>query len=233
VTPIVPSRETLYPASPSLQWVAWASLPHLTVQLYVPGHRYYDPLRLPDACLGFVRFSLSSPDTLLAPLLSLAVQVRAPLPSAWISPRWLTGTHLPDCCSSRKTSGSPEFPSYPHECMPWSQTPVVSLMLAITYAGLLPSAQLTPSAFSHTSGIIPVTTTIHFSGLNTQPASLIHPASDSPLGVGPRTSLLIWWLTFNQVGLESRSILTHWVAISNFIPPSGNPNDLSLSRHDN
>jgi hypothetical protein len=106
-------------------------------------------------------------------------------------------------------------------------------MLAITYAGLLPSAQLTPSAFSHTSGNIPVTTTIHFSGLNTQPAFLIHPASDSPLRVGPRTSLLIWWLTFNQVGLESLVILTHWVTISNFIPTGGNPNDLSLSRHDN
>ncbi len=116
--------------------------------------------------------------------------------------------------------------------MPWSQTPVVSLMLAITYAGLLPSVQLTPSAFSHTSGIIPMTTTIHFSGLNTQPASLIHPASDSPLRAGPRTSLLIWWLTFNQVGLESLLILTHWVTLSNFIPPRGNPNDLSLSRHD-
>ena len=77
-----------------------------------------------------------------------------------------------------------------------------------------------------------MTTTIHFSGLNTQPASLIHPASDSPLGVGPRTSLLIWWLTFNQVGLESLLILTHWVTLSSFIPPSGNPNDLSLSRHD-
>ena len=125
-----------------------------------------------------------------------------------------------------------EFPRYPRECMPWSQTPVVSLMLAISYAGLLPSVQWTTSAFSHTSGIIPMTTTIHFSGLNTQPASLIHPASDSPLRVGPRTSLLIWWLTFNQVGLESLLILTHWVTISNFIPHSGNPNALSLSRHD-
>jgi hypothetical protein len=35
------------------------------------------------------------------------------------------------------------------------------------------------------------------------------------------------------VGLESLVILTHWVTISNFIPTGGNPNDLSLSRHDN
>jgi len=169
---------------------------------------------------------------LFAPLLSLAGQVRAPLHSAWIPPRWLTGTHQPDYCNTRKTSGSPEFPSYPCEYMPWSKTPVVSLMLAITYAGLLPSVRSTTSAFSHTSGIIPMTTTIHFSGLNTKPASLFHPASDSPLGVCPRTSLLTWWLTFSQVGLESLLILTHWVTISNFIPPNGNPNDLSLSRHD-
>ncbi len=85
---------------------------------------------------------------------------------------------------------------------------------------------------SHTSGNIPVTTTIHFSGLNTQPASSIHPASDSPLRAGPRTSLLTWWLTFSQVGLESLLILTHWVTLSNFILPCRNPNDLSLSRHD-
>ena len=29
VSPIVPSRKTLCPASPSLQWVPWASVPHL------------------------------------------------------------------------------------------------------------------------------------------------------------------------------------------------------------
>ena len=40
----------------SLQWVPWAAVPHLP--------RYYDPLRLPRAHLGVVRFSLSSPDTL-------------------------------------------------------------------------------------------------------------------------------------------------------------------------
>ncbi len=165
-------------------------------------------------------------------MLSLTGQVGAPLSSAWISPHWLTGTHIPDCCNTRKTSGSPEFPSYPHECMPWSKTPVVSLLLALTRSGLLPSGALRPSAFSRMSGIIPVTTTIHISGLNTQPASLIHPASDSRLRFCPRTSLLTWWLTFGQVGLESKLIITHWVTISNFIPPSGNPSDSDLSGHD-
>ncbi len=36
---------------------------HLTAQFYVTEHRYYDPLRLPNAYLRFVRFSLSAPDT--------------------------------------------------------------------------------------------------------------------------------------------------------------------------
>jgi len=64
VSPIVPSRKTLYPASPFLQWVAKVSLPHLPVQQSVAELRYYDPLRLPNVYLRFVRSSLSSPDTL-------------------------------------------------------------------------------------------------------------------------------------------------------------------------
>ena len=66
VPPVVPLSRSSCPASPSLQWVAWASLPHLPGQPYCTDHRYYVPLRLPDAFLGFVRFSLSSPDTLPA-----------------------------------------------------------------------------------------------------------------------------------------------------------------------
>ena len=54
-------------------------------------HRYYGPLRLPNARLGFVRCSLSAPNTLVAPLLSLTGQNRALLPSARTPPRWLTG----------------------------------------------------------------------------------------------------------------------------------------------
>ncbi len=37
----------------------------------------------------------------------------------------------------KETVGSPKFPSYPHEYMPWSQTPVVSRILAIAHPGLL------------------------------------------------------------------------------------------------
>ena len=59
VSPIFPPSRTLCPASPSLQWVPWASVPHLpgsTAQH--SNHRYYAPLRLPIALFGFLRSSL-------------------------------------------------------------------------------------------------------------------------------------------------------------------------------
>jgi hypothetical protein len=59
-------------------------------------HRYYDPLRLPKAHPGFVRSSLSAPDTLLAPLLSLTGQVGATLSNARTSLYQLTGALKPE-----------------------------------------------------------------------------------------------------------------------------------------
>ena len=143
--PIVSPRKTSHPASPSLQWVAWASLPHLTGQPYCTDHRYYDPLRLPDARLGFVHSSLSAPDTLYRPSIRF---VSCPYLYAQLA----DGRDPPHqrrdfaCAGSphtvllpKETSGPPEFPSYPHEYMPWSKTPVVSCLLTISLVGLLPS----------------------------------------------------------------------------------------------
>src|SRR6266446_1304786 len=45
------------------------------------------------------------------------------------------------------------------------------------------------------------TTTLHISGLNTEPAPLSHPPSDSRDRAYPRTALLTCWLDFGQVGL--------------------------------
>ncbi len=74
VSPVGPFSETLCPASPSLQWVLWASVPHLPGQdINTLDHRYYDPLRLPNARLGVVRSSLSAPDTLYRPSLRLSL----------------------------------------------------------------------------------------------------------------------------------------------------------------
>ena len=92
-------------------------------------HRYYGPLRLPNDHLGLLRFSLSSPDTLVAPLLSLTGQDRALLSSARTPPHWLTGA-LDRIAFAKETFGSPKFPGYPFDCMPCSQTPVVFRSLA-------------------------------------------------------------------------------------------------------
>jgi hypothetical protein len=54
VSLISPPGKTLCPASPSLQWVAWVSLPHLPNRYR--GHRYYAPLRLPLLRLRSLRF---------------------------------------------------------------------------------------------------------------------------------------------------------------------------------
>lgn len=48
VSIIFPSYRTLCPTKPSLQWVAWATLPRL--------HRYYALLRLPQALLDLLCF---------------------------------------------------------------------------------------------------------------------------------------------------------------------------------
>jgi hypothetical protein len=97
----------------------------------------------------------------------------------------------------------------------------VSFTLAIAHKGLLPSARCKASAFSGTQNdecrIILMTTTIHLSGLNTEPVSLSPPASYSGYPVCTWISLLSWWLPFGQVGL-SRYAITHWVTVTNFIP---------------
>ncbi len=75
-----------------------------------------------------------------------------------------------------------------------------------------------------------MTTTIHFSGLNTEPVILIRPASDFRFRVYLWTSLLTRRLRSGQVGLSRhlrqsklcndegncRFLSTHWVTLSNF-----------------
>ena len=85
-----------------------------------------------------------------------------------------------------------------------------------------------------------LTATKAISGLNTQPvehpvifgAPSIHPASYSHCWACTWTALLTCRLRFGQVGLEPCAALTHWVTISNFIPPFENPNDLGLTWHE-
>ncbi len=75
-----------------------------------------------------------------------------------------------------------------------------------------------------------MTTTIHFSGLYTDPPFLIHLASDSRCRVYPQVSLLPCRPDFRQMGLVPLD--THPLGNTNqFQPFSGNPVVPSLARH--
>ncbi len=106
----------------------------------------------------------------------------------------------------KETGGSPEFPDYPVEHMPRSQTPVVSRLLALAQPGQLPSTGLMVSAFGPLARPYPLTTIIHFSGLNTAACVLALPLLRTP-SLEDRTSVRLptWWLAFGRVGLESAS----------------------------
>ena len=107
----------------------------------------------------------------------------------------------------KEAFGPPKSPSYPHECMPWSQTPVVSQAHRHSAPRTAAFRRMQSVGFPlplHRE-IILLTTTKSISGLNTQPASLIHPASYSHYWVCTWTSLSRQrrdWLHFDQVGLE-------------------------------
>ena len=133
----------------------------------------------------------------------------------------------------KEAFGPPKSPSYPRECMPWSQTPVVSQAHRHSAPRTAAFRWMQSVGFPLPyRKIILLTTTTSISGLNTQPASSIHPAPYSHYWVCTWTSLLTCRLHFDQVGLELQTALTHWVTISNFIPPFGNPNDLGLTWHE-
>ena len=118
------------------------------------SHRYYVPLRLPKVPLRRVRFSLSTPDTLPAFFLCVSCDSFAgesiPLTPGLLISRYPSSSG----CLNTDTFGSPEFPSYPFESMPWSKTPVVTSTLALTHSGLLPSAHSRALAFSRIRRII-------------------------------------------------------------------------------
>jgi len=112
------------------------------------------------------------------------------------------------------------------------QTPVVSWSLAIALPGLLPSASIKTVGVPRPEAVYPMTTTIHFSGLNTDPAFLIHLASNSRYRVCPQVSLLPCRLSFGRVGLGPCN--PHPLGnISQFHLIAEDSEAPNLSRHDN
>jgi hypothetical protein len=112
----------------------------------------------------------------------------------------------------KETGGSPEFPGYPSERMPRSQTPVVSRPLALARTGLLPSRQCTLSAFDPVTRSYPWTTTIHFSEFNDAACALAFPLLRTPpfrrSHFGSAIDLL--------ARLGSNGIFTRWVTMTIF-----------------
>ena len=143
-----PLNRTLCPASPSLQWVPWVSVPHL------PELSFASSSVLCSATTANSPFRVLSL-SLVPRYPAFSSFVRVPSFSArqagWSSPTLCLGS----CLSSvpllltygKETIGSPKFPRCPRKHMPRSQTPVVSYTLALSCLGLLPSGRCTPSAF--------------------------------------------------------------------------------------
>ena len=116
-------------------------------------HRYYDPLRLPNALLGVVRSSLSAPDTLYRPSLPLSlphsisaglVEGRDIPPNAGIS---LTLDLLIPSSYPRKHLDLPSPQATPMNACPGLRPRWCPRHIAIARPGLLPSAGCKASAF--------------------------------------------------------------------------------------
>jgi hypothetical protein len=192
VSSIFPFSRTLCPTSPSLQWVAWASLPHLP--------RYYARLRLPFAPLG-VLCSRSFTDTLFALWVRVLSSSSLVVWSFPLTPGLLGHPVRLFRVAYKETNGSPKFPGYPFKFMPRSSTPVVSSALALTRSGLRPSAHLTASAFTPNCCGYPCGPQLYkFRGSITRPVLLLTLASDFRYRLCPQGSLLTCWLDFGQTG---------------------------------
>ena len=141
---------------------------------------------------------------------------------------------LSPAVAPKETGGSPEFPDYPFEHMPRSQTPVVSCTLALARTGLLPSGHWTQSALGSVARTYPLSTTIHFSGLNDAACALTSPLLRTPpLSDRALVRLSTRWLTFGRVGLIGFHRRTHWVTLTSFkgCHPCSLVPDLSRHEH--
>src|SRR6266478_2674766 len=125
-------------------------------------------------------------------------------------------TRIP-ACVPKETGGSPEFPDYPFAHMPRSQTPVVSCLLALAQAGLLPARACIRPALGSVSRTYLLSTIIHFSEFNDAACVLALPLLRTPPLSG-RTSVRLptRWPTFGRVRLDGFRYLTHWVTLTCF-----------------
>jgi len=134
-------------------------------------HRYYDPLRLPTALLGFLRSSLSSPNTLLASHVLC-------LPQLSRNRCWSEANQKRQGSWSPGTPSLPGFPTRKQLDLPSSRATPVDTCPALrprwcpeyspyrTQDCCLPTRCKASTFTPRLPGkLIPITTTIHISGL--------------------------------------------------------------------
>ena len=156
------------------------------------------PSRCPMLSLGH-RYLVTTPRS-LCPFCKLVSARSSPQHARAV---WSTGSPFSSGFAPQETNGSPKSPDYPFECMPRSSTPVVSLALALSCPGLLPSTRMTVSAFpSNLLMVIQCPQLYKFRGSITQPASSLTLASDAHYWGCPQGSLPTCWLGFGWSGLS-------------------------------
>jgi len=163
----------------------------------------------------FIRISFQTPCTAEALCTGPGV-----LPFGRYPPNRICTRKHPDLPSSRVTPLSTCPGLRPRWCPVHSPYRVQDCCLPLTS-----QRRLSPSK---SKGLSYRSTTIHFSGLNTEPALLIHPASNSRFRVGLWISLPACWLGFGRVGFPRSSGVTHWVTSTSFLPLARNSQGLGF-----
>ena len=252
VSPIVPSRKTLYPASPFLQWVAKVSLPHLPVQQSIAETSVIWSAKT-SKCSSRVCSLFAIRPRYLASSVFMFVSSTS---TAELADRQDSPHQCRDFAYSRIsqyhsfTQGNiwisrvPELPLWAHALVSDPGGVLNTCHSAFRTAAF---RSIQSVGFSLLRGY-PMTTTIHFSGLNTEPASLLLSGFGLPLPGLPSdftNDLLakLWscgtFLTsvpeqaLQRGGWQFCHPITHWVTISNFKDSLPYPNDSDLSRHKN
>lgn len=187
----------------------------------IAEYRYYDPLRLPNVHLSGIRIRCLPPIPRL-PVFFVIPFYRDSLNSVGLSiqsPGFYLSDGIPQPCSrgNMRTSPVPELPLYAHDLVSDPGGDLNTCHIVSRSAVFRTYHNVDFLRPKHTDRLSFRTATIHFSGLNTDPAHLIRPASDLRYRFCPRTSLQSCRLNFTLVGLPRlHCVVTHWVTLSNF-----------------
>jgi len=119
----------------------------------------------------------------------------------------------------KETGGPPEFPDYPFKHMPFSKTPVVSLLHCHSTAWTAAFRSLNPVGFHRSARLILMTTTIHISELNQNSLCPCFPSAShttsrrSHFGSATGPVASFWPVGICLLCLRR---LTRWVIMTNF-----------------